>query len=101
MNVENPEELVEVLVQNSRSRKALSSFIEDIIAKNHSTVPSKAVPLDVVRDAFSHEFKDRINSAQVPWGELDQTIVQDMVNYVRSVMSFGEGGKRYTHREEQ
>lgn len=29
----------------------------------------------------------------VPWGELDQTIVQDMVNYVRSVMSFGEGGE--------
>ncbi|KAJ7354919.1 hypothetical protein OS493_029028 [Desmophyllum pertusum] len=41
MNVENPAELVEILFQNSRSRKVLSTFIEDIIAKNHISDSTK------------------------------------------------------------
>ena len=35
MEVENPEELIQVLLNNPASRSALSSFIEQTVKKNH------------------------------------------------------------------
>ena len=35
MEVENPEELIQVLLSNPASRSALSSFIEQTVKKNH------------------------------------------------------------------
>ena len=35
MEVENPEELIQVLLTNPASRSALSSFIEQRVKKNH------------------------------------------------------------------
>ena len=42
MEVENPEELIQVLLTNPASRSALSSFIEQTVKKNHvSTLINK------------------------------------------------------------
>ena len=38
MNVDNPKELVKVLLENSESRNALTSFIERTISKTHVSV---------------------------------------------------------------
>ena len=41
MEVENPEELIQVLLNNPASRSALSSFIEQTVKKNHVSTSIK------------------------------------------------------------
>jgi len=38
MNVDNPGELMEVLLENREARKFLGDFIEDAISKSHASV---------------------------------------------------------------
>ncbi|XP_068728061.1 uncharacterized protein [Montipora capricornis] len=82
MEVENPEELIQVLLNNPASRNALSSFIEQTVKKNH----------DVMKDAFQYEFKDRIDPSKVPWSEIDPSLCNEIYQYIHEMMAFDEDG---------
>jgi len=46
-----------------------------------------------VRDAFQFEFKHRVNPGQVPWGEVDKSLVQEIVEFIKQEMSYDDSGK--------
>ncbi|XP_015760463.1 PREDICTED: uncharacterized protein LOC107339673 isoform X4 [Acropora digitifera] len=45
-----------------------------------------------MKDVFEYEFNDRIDPSKEPWSEVDESIRNEMTEYVHEILSFDEDG---------
>ncbi|KAL9962034.1 hypothetical protein ACROYT_G031096 [Oculina patagonica] len=87
-----PEELVQEIINDPRARTLLEDLISNTMAPKE-VAPSEAIPLDFLKDAWT-EFKEQLDPQNVPWSEVNEDLIEEMVDYIRNVCRFRERDDR-------